>query len=246
MAIIKTSAIVADIRGTLGGNVFSANKGGNYVRRYKKPINRNTIAQQTMRNLFMTLSAMWRNLEDSQRAAWNAIATHFPYMDSLGSSKVLSGQQLYMKLNQQIQGYNAGGTTVPFSLLNDPSGPQSFPTQVITEGQFDFSLASLGLNYMSFDDVQAVPVGFGLVIEATQVLSPGITAPQKGLFKQLISWCPETDCTDSANGIDTGSAYTSVFGLPPIGSQFFVQISLVSLVSGEKSVPSRAIYKVVP
>ena len=52
MAKIKTSALVADIKGTVGGNVFASNKGGNYVRRYKKPINTNTIAQQEVRSIF--------------------------------------------------------------------------------------------------------------------------------------------------------------------------------------------------
>ena len=246
MVIIKTSALVADIRGIVGGNVFSSNKGGNYTRRYKKPINRNTTAQQTMRNLFMTLSAGWRNLEDSEREAWNTIAPHYPYMDSLGQSKVLSGQQLYMKLNQQIQGYNAAGSTLPFALLTTPAEPQPFPTQVITQGQFDFSTTSLLLNNMLFDDLEAVPAGFGLIIEATQVLSYGITAPQKGLFKNIISWEPGTDVTDAGNATDTGGAYTAVFGLPAVGSMFYVQISLISQVSGEKSVASRARYIVVP
>jgi len=45
MAIIKFSAIVSDARGKIGGNVFSRNKGGSYIRSYVKPINPSTPKQ---------------------------------------------------------------------------------------------------------------------------------------------------------------------------------------------------------
>lgn len=245
MAIIKTSAIISEIRGTLGGNVFSSNKGGNYVRRYKKPTNRNTIAQQVMRTLFMTLSSLWRSLSYSQRAAWTTIATHYSYMNKLGESKILSGQQLYMKLNQQIQTYNQFGTITTFPLLETPAEPQTFPTMSIEDGECDIIAGQISLNNVLIDTLPEVPAGFGLVGEATQSLSRGIDAPQKGLFKAICSFEPTADLTDSAFAQNFYTRYNAIFGRPTVGSCFYVNIYLVSETSGEKSTVIRALYEVV-
>lgn len=244
MAKIKTSAIVADIRGTLGGNVFSSNKGGNYVRRYKKPTNTNTIPQQIMRALFMALSTSWRALADASRAAWIAIAPHYPYMDSLGETKILSGQQLFMKLNQNINGYNSNYPITTFALLDMPVTPQVFPTISFASGVCNNTTSEIELTNILIDGDASVPTGFGLVFEACQVLSQGISAPQKGLFKSLLSYSPSTDFTDSVNASDLYLAYVYKYGMPHTGSGFYGNIYLVCVESGEKSVPIRAWYQV--
>lgn len=239
MAKIKTSAIVADIRGTLGGNVFSSNKGGNYVRRYKKPTNPNTIAQQNVRLAFMALSSYWRNLSDTQRLAWNTITPHYPYMDSLGESKILSGQQLFMKLNQQINGSNVNNIYGQTALIYDPVEPQVFPAIFNPDTSCDISTAFISLNTILLDGTATIPTGYVATFDATQMLSPGITAPQKGLFKNLLTVPEGTDLTDSQFGSDLYGQFTNTFGAPVVGSMFYLNISLISNISGEKSVPAR-------
>ena len=56
MAKIKFGMMMTDARGKLGGQVFSKNKGGAYVRTKVTPSNPQTIAQTTRRALF---AAIW-------------------------------------------------------------------------------------------------------------------------------------------------------------------------------------------
>jgi hypothetical protein len=223
MAKIKTSALIADIKGTVGGNVFASNKGGNYVRRGKKPTNANTDKQRNVRGAFGTQSGLWRTLTDIQRRTWIEGAVNFPYTDALGETKVYSGQQLFNKLNNNLIQY--GATT-----LDECPTPQSFP--LLNFGTVTNQVAGDTLTVeVTFGDEVAVPAGFVLSFSATAPLSAGISSPARQRFKN-IAVLPDATSTDP---YDLMGDYSANFGGLLINSTIYIGIMLVNTISGEAS-----------
>lgn len=223
MAKIKTSALVADIKGTVGGNVFAANKGGNYVRRYKKPTNANTIKQQEVRSAFGNMAGLWRALTDIQRQSWIEGAVHFPYMDKLGEMRVYSGQQLFNKLNNNL-------LQIGQPSLDTCPIPQSFPLIAIMSIS-NITTGNVLSTSLEFDTVGEVPADFQLIVNATSSMSAGISAPQKGLFKKILV----LNSGDDTTSVDLAPDYTDNFGALITGDTIFIGVTVVNTVSGEAS-----------
>lgn len=128
------SAIVADASGKVGGNVFSNNRGGSYVRSWKKPTNPNTPKQAAQRGIFGTVATQWRELTEGQRQTFLANADNYPYVNRLGETKVLTGAQLYQKLNSVL--LNAG---LPF-LTSCPPAPIQLTKMNLATAQKDIQV----------------------------------------------------------------------------------------------------------
>ena len=54
MAKIKFGMMMTDASGKLGGQVFSKNRGGSYVRTKSTPVNRQSSAQMNVRGIFVS------------------------------------------------------------------------------------------------------------------------------------------------------------------------------------------------
>lgn len=94
------SHVFADVSGSLAGSTFAKNKGGLYTRARVAPVNPNTAAQVLVRGNLATLSALWASLlDDAQRTAWAAYAAATPLSNAFGDPLVLSGQQMFLKVN---------------------------------------------------------------------------------------------------------------------------------------------------
>lgn len=101
MAKFKLSAIgITAIRGTIGGQTFSSNKGGIYVKNWAKPTNPMTPAQTALRNMFGSVVRTWKLLTDAQRNDWNAYAEGRTYTDILGESRTMTGRGAFISVNQ--------------------------------------------------------------------------------------------------------------------------------------------------
>jgi len=67
-----------EMRGKLGGNVFSRNKAGAYVRAKVTPVNPQTVIQQEARYRFGNMSILFQSLTTTQKGCWQIFAsTHF-------------------------------------------------------------------------------------------------------------------------------------------------------------------------
>lgn len=132
MALIKTSALVSAINGTVGGNVFSRNRGGNYVRKWAKGIASNTPGQQAARQNLSSISQFYRTLTQSERSDWkNAALEGFHQVKNrLGEVYTQSGYQYFMSMNM-----TAATIDVPF--LRRPSLPVSYPVLTVSGSSFD-------------------------------------------------------------------------------------------------------------
>ena len=101
MAIIVP--ILGNLRGSIGANTFSHNRGGDYVRRRVSPTNPNSTRQQTMRTFLGTLAALWSStLTPAQREQWNIWSGNQAKEGPLGNSINWSGINGYVALNTHL------------------------------------------------------------------------------------------------------------------------------------------------
>lgn len=92
--------ILGNLRGSVGADCFSHNRGGDYLRRRVAPTNKNSTRQQTMRALLSTLASQWNNaLSDQQREAWNTWAGLQAKEGPLGNTINLTGINGFISCN---------------------------------------------------------------------------------------------------------------------------------------------------
>jgi len=158
MALFKSS-LLAQASGSVGGTVYSHNRGGAYIRNRALVSNPNTDRQQAVRSAMSALSKMWgQSLTQPQRDSWTAYAANRPVTNRLGDSITLSGIAMFLRVNQfGLTTLNAvvkqnpptstlpPGTEIPayFSSEGTSGGPGSSPDYqiVVTSQSLLFGLA---------------------------------------------------------------------------------------------------------
>lgn len=75
MARIVGGSLIGEIRGKLGGQVFSANKAGQYIRSYRVPTNPRTVAQCRARARFGAAAGTYHSLTALLKANWQNFAS---------------------------------------------------------------------------------------------------------------------------------------------------------------------------
>lgn len=117
--------ILGNLRGSVGANTFSHNRGGDYLRRRVAPTNKNSTRQQTMRSMLSSLASQWSSLlTPEQRIAWNTWAGQQTKEGPLGNSINLTGINGFIWTNTHV--LDAGDTI----LSNPPTdvGPEALLT----------------------------------------------------------------------------------------------------------------------
>jgi len=100
MALIKFGGGVLDARGSIGGQVFSKNRFGNYIRARTTPVNPASQRQSTMRAIISSLAAAWSaTLSAAQRAAWEVYAASIVVSNKLGEQVTLTGFNQFIRSN---------------------------------------------------------------------------------------------------------------------------------------------------
>ncbi|MBA7708969.1 hypothetical protein ES703_117876 [subsurface metagenome] len=95
--------ILGSLRGSVGNNTWSHNRGGDYIRRRVAPTNPNSNRQQTMRALLSTYASAWSlGLLPAQREAWNTWAGQQAKEGPLGNSINLTGINGFIWCNTHI------------------------------------------------------------------------------------------------------------------------------------------------
>lgn len=105
MAIVTLAAPVSGIRGKVGGNIYSANKAGPYLKAWGRSANPRTLAQTQQRANLVQFAQNWKNLTAAQRTAWDAYATD-PAQEktnSLGEAYYISGFAWYVALSNNLK-----------------------------------------------------------------------------------------------------------------------------------------------
>ena len=96
----KINFYLGDIVGKLSGLVFQGGPSGPILRSKGLQVNPLTPKQTAQRELFAGFSREWAyELTQSQRDAWNALASGVTLKDAFGNDYSLNGSGLYMRIN---------------------------------------------------------------------------------------------------------------------------------------------------
>ena len=228
MALIKLTAMVDNISGKLNGTVFARNKGGHYVRSKSNPTNPRSAFQMNVRGILAGIAGKWRELTQGQRNAWDAAAPDFPYQNKLGDTKVYSGFNLFMKLNQNLSILNLG-----LSALNSPPTPVSVPSPTIVTGGFAVNAAQDAIELAEVD-LDFIPTGAAsiAVIYATAPISNGVKNFKNRL--RVVSQIP-IPSTGNTLTVNIGTQYGVRFGVPEVDTKIGYGVRIISTVSGQAS-----------
>jgi hypothetical protein len=98
MALVKLGGGVADMRGSVGGTVFSRNRYGAIARNRTIPVNPGSAAQTKIRSVMSSVREAWQEvLTPAQRLAWSTYANGVPMQNRLGESVKLTGQNHFYR-----------------------------------------------------------------------------------------------------------------------------------------------------
>lgn len=215
MAKIKFGMMMTDARGKLGGQVFSKNRGGAYVRTKVTPTNPQTTFQTAIRTTFAGFSQAWSGLSEAVRSAWDGAVSSWSTTDVFGDLKNPTGKSLYLRLNQRA--VNAG-----FSSFTTVPAKAEMPEGIVSEVSVE--TVAQDVQVTGLVDNAAVRV----VVRATPKLSQG-TSYVKNQLRVIQNF-------DSTN-FDPAtlySAYVARFGAPVAGDNIYFGFTSV-LASGQSS-----------
>lgn len=223
MAKIVPGPMIASASGSIGGTVFSRNRGGAYVRNRSIPITSTTTFALAAKNRFSTFSAAWSGLTDAERNAWLAYSLQNPVTDTLGFPRNLTGHQSFVAINCRRD--LAGDAQ-----LNDP------PIVVAPDGLSTLVLAAdIGLGNV---DITFTPTPLAATehiwLQGAVTNSPGITFVEN-LYKHIL-----VDAAASASPLDIQVLIEARLGTLIVGQKLFVLASVYDDASGLLSQPLRA------
>lgn len=221
MAKIKFGMMMTDARGKLGGQVFSKNRSGAYVRTKVTPVNPRTATQQANRALLGNLSSGWSGLDDTQRSAWNGVTESWQKTNVFGDLTKPTGKNLFTSLNK-----NAISAFPTNELMVLPPAKVEFLPMAIVSALFNNTTGSLTIN-LSGDGLS----GTTYVLRATPAVSAGTTYV-KNLFRRI-----GTSYTASeTNQLAIGTDYVNKFGRFTVGTTAWVEVTPVA-ENGQLGVP---------
>lgn len=225
MATIRFGGGVAEMRGSIGGTVFSRNRYGAIARNRTKPVDPGTSFQLEVRALMgQVRAAFFQTLTDAQRAAWNQYANNVSMPNKLGEPINLTGYNMYCRSNIPI--LQAGGTRVDDG-PTDFSLPEQDGSVVVT------TTAATKAVSVAYDDTALwcdEDGGLMLVYESAPQ-NPGVNY-FKGPFRYL-----GVIEGDSATPPSSPEAFTSAFEMAA-GQKQFYQFRIVR-ADGRLSEPFR-------
>ena len=217
MAKIQFGMMMTDARGKLGGQVFSKNRAGAYIRSKVTPSNPQTLDQQANRALLGSTSRGWSSLSEANRTAWNAAVVNWPMKTIFGATSIPSGKSLYVMLNKNLAAIGEAG-------INTPPTKADTPVLGLNSVVVDISSHTLTIDYSG-------AVGsYVLQLRATPILTQG-TSNAKNRFRVIYS-ANEAD-------FDTELAYAAWvnrFGAFAAGANVQFSIALISPTTGQISV----------
>jgi hypothetical protein len=97
MASVKLGSIVSDIRGSIGGVVYSRNGGGAYAKARTCPTNPNSTRQQFVRSIMSSMHPAWLALLATVRIGWATYAKNVSIPNRLGDQINVSGYNMYCR-----------------------------------------------------------------------------------------------------------------------------------------------------
>jgi hypothetical protein len=192
--------------GKRGITVSQGGRFGQISRALVIPTNPRSADQMLVRNHLASIAAQWRGLTQEQRNAWTEAGKQVNSASRLGKSGVLTGSQLYVKINMALVTIGADPVTEP------PVKPDMGILPVT------------GLTITNVGDVVTLKLtttadpADGTMLRAGPAISQGCDRPPN------LKYCGTLDAP-VANAVDISAAYKTAFGSPPVGKKVFVSVN---------------------
>ena len=215
MAKIKFGMFMTDARGKIGGQVFSKNRGGAYVRTKVTPANGQTARQSFVRQLLGAISQSWSGLTQSARDSFDGAVAQWSKTDIFGDIRNPTGKNLFTRLNINL--VNSGQ---PEILL----APEKVEMPFLTATGISYDV-----NEMTIQDIVNTP-GAVLVVSATAPQSAG-TNFFRGKYRQIGVYAGASVVT-----ADLFDDYVGKFGTPAGDANVSFELKWV-LATGQTSTP---------
>lgn len=216
----------SEIRGKVGGKVYSRNASGAFVRMYVKGVNANTSKQQAVRNNFSTLSSAYRTLTDAQRATYENLRTFYTTTDGVGNVVTPTAPQLFNRLN---------GVLLQNGVINIAQIMFSCPAPVPVVGisaaapLADISSTDMYAAITFANGQTTVPADQRLVISATSAISAGISKVPARLFTRVTTLAAGSN----TNSVDIQPDYIAVYSAPALGDTIYLKFQTFNENTGQ-------------
>lgn len=156
MAVLKFGAIITDMKGKLGGQVFQGGNNSKVIRNNSYKKGTSTTARQAANRLIYSVSTLWRGLNDTQRGEWATAALSWGFVDKFGNAYYGNGYQCFMAFNTgRLQSFEA--------VVSSPNAP--------------VSAESAGVFVISADDATVMDVNWDVDTTVVQNFLLYMTAP---------------------------------------------------------------------
>lgn len=225
MAVIKLSALVADIRGKVHQSIFMGGISGNVVRiNGARKITGGSIfafnhpAAGSQRAIITDVSQTWNSLTTAQQQSWKSQAGLINRKNKVGSKKYVTGMGLFVWYNSNLRYLNQ-------SIIVNP--PLIFPT--ITWADVNFSLNHGGNLSVTLNSI--TPAGWWLIVRAGPSVSNSVN-PNSINFVRIFSLA-----SGSMGSIVITSYYVAQFGTPVVGKYVTLQFYLMNQTTGQTTTP---------
>jgi len=215
MAKFIPGPAVASVSGSVGGTVFSRNRGGAYMRNRAVPITSTTSYALAAKTRLADASQDWQGLTAAQRASWRALADSQPVINSLGAQVRLTGHQLYVGVNSRLAADGQSAITDP------PIIPAPDPLTSMS-ATYDIGTGAMEITFAP----TPLPAGVKLWILAALTNSPGIN------FVQNLLRFIGTSAAAQASAYDYETLITARLGAPVVGQQVHLQVATFDTATG--------------
>ena len=202
--------------GKRGLNVSQAGQFGQISRALAIPSNPRSPAQMGIRATLTKVSARWRALLETQRAAWVAAAKEAKSNSRLGQSGSLSGFLLFTKINCTLAQFGQEQVDAP------PARPQ-FPDLAPQNLVITNTAGAIALKLTCPSDP-----GGNTIVRASAPVSQGRETCRD---YRVLGTCP----APTAGSSNITGLYTARYGVPPVGTKVFVQVN--QFVNGWEDLP---------
>lgn len=209
MALIK-SAVLSAISGSIGGTTFARNRAGSYARNRSIPVNPNSTGQISARTTMANLVSAWATeLTAAQRAAWDSYAAAIPWLNRVGETTYLTGQNHYIRSNAARLAHGLTRIDPGPTTLTSPAGTDVTISAVDT-------VADVGIGFDD-SDTWASEDGAALLVQISREVTP-TTNFFKGPWRVLTA--VEGDSVTPPTSPDS---VTDPFGVHNSGNKLFIR-----------------------
>lgn len=173
MAKVRFGTGIAEIRGSVGGSVYSRTHAGAIVRNRIVPVNPNTQAQDDIRALFALVAANYTNLNAGQRQAWQDFADLVNVSNIFGESYTPTGRQMFQQCNMNL------AMAASFPIPDAGSGPGvGFAPAFLTAPAMDYYVKPAPVFFASDDKSMELELTTGDVtsfVSNSNAIAPNAT-----------------------------------------------------------------------